>query len=662
MLRASSLGLAFTHGISRTTLSQTQGLPRKLSSHGTMLLISDPPRVHSTTTGQMSNESPKVGGSGPFPTPTTPTYPLRPSNRKTSTAAFRPAPTTKPKTTSPGGSHLTTREMIFALRAASLRPKPAVFYGPMKPEPTPSLDILTGVETARFLLRPFWPRARKPRIPKDPTPRMTSGAVQRRASFEERRRRLGSCKKLVEATDIDDAWQTYQELLQDRPQYLKQPIPQKYLHSFASRLTARTDWMPPAKLRTQKTFLRLLSVLSTIYYTGGQVRLWEWNALIELAGTGWRKTRVADFNASLHVYQDMIANQAPGTSLSDDPFLPVHDPSLVASQRVTPDIVTYTTLLTIAARARNETLLRRAESELASSGLDPNRTTLLTYVRYYAELGQLSGVRTTLGRMRLSRFALGMDGTNLCLWAYGRNGRLDIAGLIYRILRHHLLLENPGLEDPSKDRGDLEDAVRELCELEGITIGRRLKPDAVTYYALIQVYAYRGRLHEALTVFEHMMTSPQRITGRLVDVRVPVSAPLLPHPILPIFRALFLGFARHAVLPGHSYSYAYTAPHGERHSEEWTLAQLRTLFDHFIDLPQDARPNGRTVYWLLVAFAITSGYDRALLREVWERLAARYGGVWDGRVEVLRARVFQEEFDSEYFEGLHSNRDRFQDP
>ncbi|KAI1796310.1 hypothetical protein LXA43DRAFT_663260 [Ganoderma leucocontextum] len=661
MLRASSLGLAFTHGISRYTLSQTHGLLRKHFSHETALLVSDSPRVHSTTTVQMAKGFHKVGGSGAFPFLTsTPTSPLPASKRNTSTTAFRPAPTTKPKIASSRCSHLTTREVIFALKEASLHPKHAVLHHhSMEPWPTHRPDLIEEAKNTHSPWRPYSPT---PLIPKRSTPRMTPSAVRRRQAFEEYLRRLDSYKKLVEATDIEDAWKTYQELVQDRPQYLKQPIPQKYLHNFATRLTARTDWLPPAKSRTQTTFLRLLSVLSTIYYTGGQVRLWEWNALIELAGTGWRKTRVADFNSSLNVYRDMLANRAPGASLSDDPFVQVRDQSFVASQPVTPDIVTYTTLLTIAARSRNETLLRRAESELASSGLAPNRTTLLTYVRYYADRGQLSGVRTTLGRMKSSRFPLGMDGTNLCLWAYGRNGRLDIAGLIYRILRHRLHLENPSSEEPSEDPGDIQDAVRELHELEGITIGRRLKPDAITYYTLIQVYAYRGWLHESLAVFEHMMTSPERVTGKLEDVIAPVSGPMLPHPILPIFRALFLGFARHAVLPEYSYTVTAAAPHGERHSEAWTLDQLRTLFDHFIDLPQDAKPSSRSVYWLLVAFAITSGYDRALLSEVWERLGARYGDVWDGRVEVFRTRIYQEELDLPYFEGLRTSRDWSQDP
>ena len=94
----------------------------------------------------------------------------------------------------------------------------------------------------------------------------------------------------------------------------------------------------------------------------------------------------------------------------------------------------------------------------------------------------------------------------------------------------------------------------------------------------------------------------------------------------------------------------------------WTLDQLRTLFDNFIALPQDARPKSRTVYWLLVALAISSGYDRALLREVWEKLAARYGTVWDGRVEVFRAKIYEEHFDLRYFERVRTSRDRYKDP
>ena len=64
------------------------------------------------------------------------------------------------------------------------------------------------------------------------------------------------------------------------------------------------------------------------------------------------------------------------------------------------------------------------------------------------------------------------------------------------------------------------------------------------------------------------------------------------------------------------------------------------------------------MYWLLVAFAVTSGYDRAVLRDVWARLAARYGEHWDGRVRAFRDKVFADEFDAAFFEDVRTSRDR----
>lgn len=186
-----------------------------------------------------------------------------------------------------------------------------------------------------------------------------------------------------------------------------------------------------------------------------------------------------------------------------------------------------------------------------------------------------------------------------------------------------------------------------------------MKPDAVTYYTLIQVYAYHGCFRDCLDVFSDMMTSPEPITGTLEDMANYVPGTVLPSPILPIFRSLFLGFARHATLPDDlaSTEFAYDV-HGEPAWRPWTPEQLHTLFGDFIELPHEARPSSRTVYWLLVAFAITSGYDRAILRSVWERLEGRYGGRWDGRVRELRDKIYAEEFDRAFFERVHNSREQ----
>ena len=482
-----------------------------------------------------------------------------------------------------------------------------------------------------------------------------------RWGYEEHARRQTMYDKLAGKALLGEAWQTYQALLNERPPHVRQIIPEKYLHHLASRLIRHTRWCPSHKSRNQLIFHRLLSVLNTLYYSGGQVRLWEWNALIECSGrgSGMPKVRSDDFFSALSILRDMEANRAPGSTMSGGRYV-LEDHSRIASEPVTPDIVSYTSLLAIAGRTLNESIMRQAEAILVSSGLQPNYVTHLVYLRYHAYRGELSGVRSVFSRIVLSGFKIDKYAINLLLWGFGRNGRLDIAFLMYRILRHRLLVQH------NMDPGDsYEEAVRELYELEGITIPPNLKPHPITYYTLIQCYAYRGHFHRCIKVFTDMITSPEPVTGPFIDTdlenmdMIPSnSEPTIPHPVLPIFRSIFLGFARHAQHPRHVHRPSAAVHYGGSHPEAWSLVQLRTLFDQFIGLPYVARPSERTVYWLLSAFAITSGYDREILRSVWERLSHRYGTKWDGRVEKFRTKIYAEEFDMAFFEHVRLSRDR----
>ncbi|KAI0650665.1 hypothetical protein C8Q79DRAFT_1116234 [Trametes meyenii] len=606
MLRASSLGLAFTHGISRCYLLHHPRCLHKQLGHETQPIPSGVPYLHSTETSEMSKDMPETTMS--LSEPSSNAYSM--DSRRSTTTTLSPT-STNPH--NPTGSPET------------LNLSPAVKRGP-------------SARSLQAAQRPWRPTA----------PHHLSS----RYAFRDHQARRPLYEKLAKG-NVDEAWQTYQDLLKSRPAHLKQAIPHKYLHSFAALLVKSTN-VPPSKSRTQTVFLRLLSILNTIYYTGGQVRLWEWNALIDYAGRGWRKTRADDFQAAMNVYQDMVANCAPGSSFTSDAFLPLQDKTRVMSAPVSPDVFTYTTLIAIAGRTLSQSVLTRAESLLASSGIPPNRTTYLAYLRYYTRKGRLGGVRTTLYRLLEKGWPLGIDGVNTLIWAYGRNGQPGVAGSIYRILRHSLQLA-----DPSDDGRDVRAIARELHATEGITIPEGLRPDAVTYYTLIQVYAYHGELRDCLKVFSEMITSPVPLTGALEDMDKDVTGPTLPNPILPIFRAIFLGFARHATPPNLVASADATEDtYGEPVWRSWTLEQLHTLFDDFIELPKDARPNDRTVYWLLVAFSIVSGYDRAILRNVWERLEGRYGSRWDGRVRELRDKIYAEEFDHAYFERLRASRER----
>ncbi|RPD67085.1 hypothetical protein L226DRAFT_127403 [Lentinus tigrinus ALCF2SS1-7] len=610
MLRASSLGLTFTHGISRFPLQRHRFLHKQLA-HDSPLYHFGAPRLHSTTKTEVEETIAMVAGTSHSHFPHT------------------PHPIALPEEDSPPHEG---RPQATASQHRSHRPR-----------------NMTSIAVPPSQSR----GARKTAPPR---------YMHSRWGYEEHARRRVLYDKLAGAAGLEEAWLTYQALLNERPPHVQQIIPEKYLHSLAARLIARTRWRPSEKTRDQTVFHRLLSVLNTLYYSGGQVRLWEWNALIECSGkaSGSRDTRSGNFFSALSILRDMEANRPPGSSLSGGRYVPQEDHCRVASKPVMPDIVSYTSLLAIAGSTLNEAIMRQADAMLASSGLQPNYVTHLVYLRYHSYRGELSGVRAAFSRIVTGGFKIDMYAINQLLWGFGRNGRLDIASLIYRILRHRLLVQHN--MDP---RDDYENAVRELDELEGITIPSEMKPDAICYYTLIQCYAYRGHFHRCIEVFTDMMTSPEPVTGPLVDIDMEDmdilpsnSSPIIPHPVLPIFRSIFLGFARHAQHPHYVQRRGAAIHYGEAHPEAWSLAQLRILFDQFIDLPNLTRPSDRTVYWLLSAFAITSGYDRDILRSVWERLSGRYGHWWDVRVDKFRTKIYAEEFDTAFFEHVRLARDR----
>lgn len=433
--------------------------------------------------------------------------------------------------------------------------------------------------------------------------------------------------------DVEAAWEAYQRLFvmplpEDRVPYYV------LLHRLARLLSK-------VKPRTRTLFLRLLSVLSTLHTSGGNVRLWEWNLLIDCAGKAWRKTRPEDFKAAFDIYRDMLGGKIPGSTFSRASFLP---PEKREIQAVQPDIVTYTTLLNIAGRTLQHSILRQARGILEASGIPPNRITYLALIRYYSRQNDLMGVRVILSKMREQELELGPDGVNSCVWAYARAGRIDVASLLYRVVRHNLFPEDEAGEH------DVQVAIRQLSYTEGLEIPATIKPDAVTYYTLIQCYAYHGDLAQALEIFQEMMTVDEELHATSQSLPDDDPARTDGSPSLPAFRALFLGFARHGgknddLLRHASPLTRRLADHG------WTLENLQRLFDAFMQLPHDARPSERTIYWLMSAFDVLNGHDDSKLGPIWERLTDRFGEFQGGRLDGYRRRIYgggQNSIDSEY--------------
>jgi hypothetical protein len=431
-------------------------------------------------------------------------------------------------------------------------------------------------------------------------------------SAEERRRHLLNVMK--KTSSMMEAWDAYHALrFIPRPRRLLQkpsPIPLPYLHRLAALVAA-------TKPRTRTVFLRLYTLLSHIRNAKGSLFLWERNALIDCAGKGFRRTTTEAMNLALGTFQEMFEGDSqvvPGTA---NPHTEI----------VRPDIITYTTLISIAARTCSPHHIRRAISLLTSSGLKPNRITHLSLLRYFTETKQLHGVRATLRKMQDQGLEVGIDGINAVLWAYSFNGQMDIASIIYRVLRHQLIPETAIGGD------DIDAAIKYLANVEHLVIPDGTKPDDITYATMIQSFAYTGELLPALQVFSDMLSAQARSREEGIDTAVESKSNTA---IFVAFRALFIGFARHGISLA-SDDNMTTELRKLRRASPWTLRNLEPLFNDFISYPGTYVPNRQVVFWIITAFIKTSDHNVKKLDAVFTQLTKRFGKHWEmGRLGRLR--------------------------
>jgi len=145
-------------------------------------------------------------------------------------------------------------------------------------------------------------------------------------------------------------------------------------------------------------------------------------------------------------------------------------------------------------------------------------------------------------------------------------------------------------------------------------------PNAVTYVSVVQILAFRGHLRRALEVYQDMLAHRQ-----VLQEPEPEFEPL---PIHAVFRALFLGFVRHArspvrlspTLPLETPGY----PEEDPELVDWNLFTLSTLLSNFCALTEDP-PNGRMVHWILRSFMKTSDGNVEVVKTVWRTLEMTFG-------------------------------------
>lgn len=415
----------------------------------------------------------------------------------------------------------------------------------------------------------------------------------------------------VKSKDTNVAWDTYQHVLHNHP-LGSRLIPPRLLHSLISRI-----WK--SRPITRQTFLRLLSITSELRGTGDKVYQWEWNALIHAAAAGLRKPTVEDFETSLGMVQELMADTiTKGPSHSETR----------ESRRI--DIGTLNTLLSIASRMGSNKAFHRALGMMKDQPhLSADKITCLILLNHNVKNGQLESIPWCISRLLEIGEEIDIRAVNATMWGYGRAGRLDFAMSMYRRLR--LTAAHFGA-DPSTTKAsycefgeDLEP--HPILSIPGVDqhLGK-LVPDRITYTALIQCLAYFGDFTNAISVFRDLLgTKRCRHDSRFMfSNQAPSSdeSAITFTPSVEIYRALFLGFTRFGVgssspsplppslftskwrphpttarlhpkhqLPSSSpLPLHHPAPEKlefvspESHSS-WTISSLELIFENFLQLP-----------------------------------------------------------------------------
>ncbi|KAF7794526.1 hypothetical protein EIP86_005660 [Pleurotus ostreatoroseus] len=443
-------------------------------------------------------------------------------------------------------------------------------------------------------------------------------------------RRSALRKILGRTEDPSTGWDAYQELMSLPPFGTRLPVPWEYLHRLVRLIAA-------VRPRTRTLFLRLLAVVTTVHNTGGRVDLWEWNVLIDFAGKGFRRTPLESYRDSYDTYQDLVNDQPPGTTFnqhrgrSQEVEQDGEQDASVGMSKLPelmskPDVYTLTTLLNIATKTRDAPTLTRVWNLFKEYDIPPNRVTYLTLLMYYAELKDVSSVRRIIHTVRVEKMDWGVDGLNQLIWAFMRFELPATAEAIYKLLRHNYTA--------NLDHVELH-RVRRYLAGQHIMIPSNLIPDPITYMSVLQSHAYNGRFQPALQVFLDMNSHLAQDDNYA----------LTEHSLMG-YRAFFIGFYRFGSIPPPEQRiegpYRYSAFHVQDPSSAWTFDALQTMFDSYMALEGDFKPSNRLAYWILMAFARTTGNNLDVLRATYDRIRARFGVYWDGRLRELHETLNRE--------------------
>ena len=375
-----------------------------------------------------------------------------------------------------------------------------------------------------------------------------------------------------------------------------------------------------ARPRSRTVFLRLQQVLTAIRDAGGTLYTWQWNALLHAAGDTQRRVRSRDYLASVRVLRDWreYAAELEEAQLHDLPSVTDHDESYTsggAAPIPEPTIRTYTTLLSIATRTRLSRLVAHALQLMRESSLAQDRLARLAVLPFYIYKRKFGPVRAIIRDFAEAGTDVGVDGVTVYIWALGRMGYVDKVEETYAVLKENVRCIQGGQGAQSQQ---MDEGAKLL--FGDLLVFPNVVPNAVTYVSVVQILAFQGHLRRALEVYRDMLAHWQALEDTEPELE--------PVPTHAIFRALFLGFVRHARAPtGESPALrpeTQGCPKEAPDPVDWDLSTLSTLLSSFCALTEDP-PNGRLVHWILRSFMKTSDGNIEVVKTVWRTLEMTFG-------------------------------------
>lgn len=424
---------------------------------------------------------------------------------------------------------------------------------------------------------------------------------------------------------------------------------------------------------TRSTFLRLHEILGHLQRLNQPIKRWQWNSLIYHSALGLRRVHTQDYQSALDIYREMLSSRAiPQNAAQSTPdiytyttllYIAVrtgeasnvdHAYSLLRASNLPLDRVARLAMIPYFVYTKNLKAVRNIAKEFSPAKEDIGIDGINAYMWAFGKMEQLDVVREIYNVLRanISRNAASQKGPPSNMDSSFQSSSSPTPNETYNINRTSdfntdvqtptaKIVEGP---HPGNDCTPSEPiTIREFTAIDGTFNGestdpseassptsRRLKrarvqingdlviwetqtPNNITYTICIQLYAYFGDLRSALQIFRDMIAT--------IDTERPwlSEPPQKYRPLHKVYRALFLGFARHARSP----------PEDDL---PWKKDALYSIFTSFLQMDADQfKPNDRTILWIMQGFADCTNNDEGTLIWVWNSLEERFGPLRDSR-------------------------------